>query len=82
MLTTAPFIVGNLWDVTDRDIDRLSISFMQQVFDEVAASDGSSGCTTAAWHLTMSRDSCKLRHVVGCAPVVYGLPVPFALLEK
>jgi separase len=33
----SPFVVGNLWDVTDKDIDRLSIACMKTAF-------GESGC--------------------------------------
>ena len=78
-MVSAPFVVGNLWDVTDRDIDRLSMCFMQQVFDEVGSEGNTSpeGEYTAPGSLSRARECCKLRHAVGCAPTVYGLPIPF-----
>lgn len=71
--------MANLWDVTDRDIDK----FSQSVFDKMhlTAKD------VATWHqreaneqtsivtaLAQSRDVCKLKYLTGAAPVVYGIP--------
>ena len=80
----SPCFVGNLWDVTDRDIDRLS----EQVFkklnldlshvpDKSSASTGllpiSAMSTVAA--VNASRDACTLKYLTGAAPVVYGIPM-------
>jgi separase len=64
----APCVVGNLWDVTDRDIDRYSTTLLELFLRN---NDGSSLASCVA----RSRDTCKLRYLVGCAPVCYGLPV-------
>lgn len=68
LIEGAPCVVGNLWDVTDRDIDRYAMSLLDAVF--VNSSDNS-----IAQSVAMARSACKLRYVVGCAPVCYGLPI-------
>ena len=74
----SPVLVANLWDVTDRDIDK----FAQAVFDrltltaagvEGAGSDGSFG-TSVVTAVAQSREVCKLKYLTGAAPVVYGIP--------
>ncbi|KAF9003465.1 hypothetical protein BDZ89DRAFT_1095795 [Hymenopellis radicata] len=78
MIAGCPTLVANLWDVTDRDIDK----FSQAVFDEMHLQSarikqwtpddqtGSSIVTAVA----KSRDVCKLKYLTGAAPVVYGIP--------
>ncbi|KAF8887051.1 peptidase family C50-domain-containing protein [Mucidula mucida] len=78
MVAGCPTLVANLWDVTDRDIDK----FSQAVFDEMHLESsrikqwtpdersGSSIVTAVA----RSRDVCKLKYLTGAAPVVYGIP--------
>lgn len=63
----APCVVANLWDVTDHDIDRFSISFLEDLFR--------GNRTTIAQSVTSSRDACKLKYLVGAAPVTFGIPV-------
>ncbi len=76
-----PVAVANLWDVTDRDIDR----FSQGVLSKWMASgpeEGSSGrqdtvkqivCVSAS--IACSRKACRLSSLIGAAPVCYGIPV-------
>ncbi|KAL6306065.1 peptidase family C50-domain-containing protein [Sparassis latifolia] len=85
MLAGCPTLVANLWDVTDRDIDK----FSQAVFDSLrlipsevnrwrpnetvdagSARDGVSAVTAVA----KARECCKLKYLTGAAPVVYGIP--------
>jgi peptidase C50-like protein len=61
----APAVVGNLWDVTDRDIDRFSIAVLQSWA-------GQGGDIARA--VQRSRGACNLSKAVGAAPVVYGMP--------
>ena len=62
----SPAIVAVLWDVTDRDIDRFTLALL----------DGWLGSHRELSDVIGSaRDECKLPHLVGAAPVVYGLPV-------
>jgi separase len=81
----APCVVGNLWDVTDHDIDRFSVSMLEHFLgrrgvekdDHNAAMSNNSlsvGKSLAA-SVSISRSACKLRYLVGCAPVCYGIPV-------
>lgn len=60
----APSVLGNLWDVTDRDIDR----FTDALFQSWA---GGESLGRAVLH---ARNACKMFHLVGAAPVLYGLP--------
>jgi separase len=71
LLAGAPFVVGNLWDVTDKDIDKLSLECMRLLLDEEE---------NVASALASSRKVCKLKFAVGCAPVVYGIPIKFSYL--
>lgn len=63
----APCVVGNLWDVTDKDIDRYCLSFMRKFLTEPGNSLPK--CVAEA------RSSCKMKHIIGLAPVCYGFPV-------
>lgn len=64
--------MANLWDVTDRDIDK----FTQGVFDELDFSGTRTRDeeTSVVRAVARSRDKCKLRYLTGAAPVVYGIP--------
>jgi separase len=73
LLAGAPFVLGNLWDVTDKDIDKLSIECMKSVFGAVD-DDKKPISGEVCEALVVSRNVCKLKNAVGCAPVVYGLP--------
>lgn len=73
LLAGAPLVVGNLWDVTDRDIDRVSMECMRLLFDPV---DGAKAAHQVPTAVVEARDACKLYYAVGCAAVCYGLPVP------
>jgi len=64
----APCVLGNLWDVSDRDIDRFCIEFMDKFF---------TGGKNVAQCVSESRGVCKMRYVVGAAVVVYGVPIVF-----
>ena len=77
LLSGAPWVIGNLWDVTDRDIDRLSVSCMEKVFDELATGVSSEQCGRLNVSLSLcdSREVCKLKSAVGSAAVMYGYPV-------
>ncbi|EQC30287.1 hypothetical protein SDRG_11864 [Saprolegnia diclina VS20] len=59
-------VVGMLWDVTDRDIDRLSLKLLNEWFG---------GETSLATALVIARRECKLQSLNGLAAVCYGLPL-------
>ncbi|KAJ1569123.1 hypothetical protein HK096_004134 [Nowakowskiella sp. JEL0078] len=72
-------VVANLWDVTDKDIDK----FTKTVFEhwgivESEIPEENKGDLVEA--VMLSRSSCTLGYLNGAAPVVYGIPVE--LLER
>ncbi|PVG00070.1 hypothetical protein CPB86DRAFT_782920 [Serendipita vermifera] len=79
LLGGCPLIVANLWDVTDRDIDK----FAQAVFNKLelepekvkryGKGEGVDGISVVT-AVSESRDACKLKYLTGAAPVVYGIP--------
>ena len=62
-------LVGNLWDVTDRDIDRFAEALLCAWL--AAAGEGSADVHSG---LEGARRACRLRALTGAAPVCYGLP--------
>ncbi|KAG5639575.1 hypothetical protein H0H81_012246 [Sphagnurus paluster] len=76
MLAGSPCLVANLWDVTDRDIDK----FSQNVFDKLGLTAsgskdwGKREGISVVDAVGQSRESCKLKYLTGAAPIVYGIP--------
>jgi separase len=77
LLFLSPTLVANIWDVTDRDIDK----FAQSVFDKLrlnsavnVAQPRSLVLTSVVTAIAQSRDLCKLKYLTGAAPIVYGIP--------
>lgn len=73
---SSPTLVANLWDVTDRDIDK----FSQAVFDELqltpeaVAQPPRADPKSVVTAVAQARECCKLKYLTGAAPVVYGIP--------
>jgi len=68
----------NLWDVSDKDVDKLSIECMSLTFKCNSSSEGDDGdAVSIAEGLARARKVCKLKNIVGCSPVMYGLPSHF-----
>ncbi|KAG5368838.1 Separin [Yarrowia sp. C11] len=72
MSAGCPSLVANLWDVTDKDIDKFGRQFLTRwgVLDDDSL-DTSMDCSMA---LSQSRNECLLRYLNGAAPVLYGIP--------
>ncbi|XP_072703553.1 separin isoform X1 [Ciconia boyciana] len=68
IMAGCPLVLGNLWDVTDRDIDRYAQALLQGWLR------GGSGAPLLAY-VAQARQAPKLKYLIGAAPVVYGLPV-------
>jgi separase len=64
----ASCVVGNLWDVTDRDIDAFAVNMLDRFSCDNAG-------VSLAECVAHARSACKLRYMTGCAPVCYGVPV-------
>lgn len=69
-----PFIMANLWDVTDADIDIFTMEFLKNWLVKEKGKKGSSK-RSVALDLSIARSKCKLPYLVGSAPVVYGIPI-------
>lgn len=86
---SSPALVANLWDVTDKDIDKFSETVFQKLgLDTIShpssdenSSDESTKEMTLAGAIATSREVCNLRYLNGAAPVVYGIPVRFTRLD-
>mmetsp|Transcript_181 Transcript_181/g.513 ORF Transcript_181/g.513 Transcript_181/m.513 type:complete len:1748 (+) Transcript_181:245-5488(+) len=70
LLSGVPSILANLWDVTDRDIDRFSVNLLDTWMDG-CSKDGTYSFAAASH----ARDSCRLRWLTGAAPIFFGSPV-------
>ncbi|XP_076604279.1 separin [Chaetodon auriga] len=68
LIAGCPFILGNLWNVTDRDIDRFTQALLESWLS------AGSGAPLLDF-MGPSRQATYLKHLIGAAPVVYGLPV-------
>ncbi|WVQ70354.1 uncharacterized protein L199_008581 [Kwoniella botswanensis] len=84
MVGGCPSLTANLWDVTDKDIDRLSSHVLKSLHLDSAHQPESKSRSNTLLPLSelstvaavnAARDECKLKFLTGAAPVVYGLPV-------
>jgi separase len=64
-------VLANLWDITDKDIDRLSVALFE---DWGLGSSNVSTNVSLCNSLTRARDACRMKFLVGSAPVIYGIP--------
>ncbi|RUS74486.1 hypothetical protein EGW08_017761 [Elysia chlorotica] len=67
LLAGCPTVMGNLWLVTDRDIDKLTVAMANEWFS-------TSDPVSLSHSLARARYACKLVGLNGFAPVIYGLP--------
>lgn len=80
-----PMLLVNLWDVTDKDIDKFTIETLTKWGfldgdDEIDLFDLSVESYTLAQCVSRSRDVCKLKYLNGAAPIIYGLPLSLELM--
>lgn len=64
-LDKCPLVIGTLWNVSDVDIDRFTLAML----DGLKEGDGD-----LLGLVARSRQVCKLRKLVGAAPVCFGVP--------
>lgn len=78
-LAGAPCLVANLWDVTDKDIDRITASVMDQLALEAGKlGDVSAKDVSVVQAVSKGRTAARLQYLTGAALVVYGVPVYMA----
>ena len=67
-----PMLVGNLWNVTDGDLDKFTVAMLKSwgLEEPKFRSTGRSICEA----VVSARQVCRLRYLNGAAPVVYGIP--------
>ena len=88
-------VVGNLWDVTDKDIDRFCVSALQRMtttFKEgeerkkdnkkktkgkraKQSEEEEEEVVDVLRTVALARNDCKMKYLIGAAPVCYGVPV-------
>ena len=82
VLAGCPALVANLWDVTDKDIDKFSSTLLEAWVDgkgSQASAAGERKARSLPEELPQARKACKLLYLNGAAPVCYGVPcVPVA----
>ena len=66
--------MGNLWDVTDKDIDRFSQALLGAWLEEGAQGTAGAGGRDVSAAVAAARAACRLPHLIGAAPVCYGIP--------
>ena len=90
-----PVAIGNLWDVTDRDIDRFAKTLLEKWLSEGKGegsmheaeaeqdssdiAQGSERLLCVSRSVSESRHVCRLPHLIGAAPVCYGVPTSVLL---
>ncbi|KAL9542009.1 hypothetical protein MBANPS3_008825 [Mucor bainieri] len=76
LLAGSPAVVANLWDVTDRSIDKLT-KYMLHSWGMLSPTTAKSTDKpkSLVQAVSESRNQCKLGYLIGAAPVVYGIPV-------
>lgn len=68
IMAGCPLFLGNLWDVTDRDIDRYTEALLQGWL-------GAGPGAPLLHYVSQARQAPRLKYLIGAAPVAYGLPV-------
>lgn len=82
MMAGCPAVVGTLWDVTDKDIDRFAGRafeewglFARGTFSQPNLDGDGRGHASLVEAVMMARGACKFRYLNAAAVVVYGIPV-------
>jgi separase len=75
----SPTVVGNLWEVTDKDIDQFAMRMLEDwgLLKEAVEVDGDDAVEmgpSIATCVAEAREECTLKYLNGAAPVVYGVP--------
>lgn len=73
----SPYVLGNLWDVTDKDIDKFSVSLFERSGLIKNLQGEVSGYQDVSHAVNDAREVCHLRYMNGASPVGYGLPIAF-----
>ncbi|GMG56238.1 unnamed protein product [Ambrosiozyma monospora] len=87
LLGGCPMLLANLWDVTDKDIDKFTFELLEKWgllvdYDSLDSfkmgllgDDDEDSNLDMATCIAQSRSVCKLKYLNGAAPILYGLPL-------
>ena len=84
LLAGSPCVVSNLWDVTDKEIDKVAQELLATWTEQDPTQFNTEACLNSQGMLRQhslcdllpqAREACKLRYLTGAATVCYGLPV-------
>ena len=80
ILAGCPCVVGNLWDVTIDDVQTFTETFINSWLNSTRSRNISiikEPSNNICKAIIKARNACKLSHLNGSAPVVYGIPLVF-----
>ncbi|ABO94714.1 Separase, putative [Ostreococcus lucimarinus CCE9901] len=80
LLAGAPIVIANMWDVTDRDIDRFSSRLLEQWLSYSMNESPEFQCASDA--VRVARYACQLKYLVGAAPIIYGVPTSICRTQE
>lgn len=80
LLAGAPIVIANMWDVTDRDIDRFSSRLLEQWLSYSTNESPEFQCASDA--VRVARYACQLKYLVGAAPIIYGVPTSICRTQE
>ncbi|KAK9354170.1 peptidase family C50-domain-containing protein [Lipomyces doorenjongii] len=80
LIAGCPLLVANLWDVTDKDIDKFSHEMFRlwglyDLASKETKKKVSAETYTIGDAMAKARDICNLKYLNGAAPVLYGIPL-------
>lgn len=74
LVAGCPMLVANMWDVTDKDIDKFSAGMLER-WGSFPPSNPGMKTMSISEAVMSSRDECNLKFLNGAAPIVFGLPL-------
>ncbi|KAI3654592.1 hypothetical protein MP228_000646 [Amoeboaphelidium protococcarum] len=88
IMANSPLVVGNLWDVTDKELDKLSVQILLRAgilknsdikgtYFESLQMEENCLVVSITQAVALSRDQVRLPHLTGASMICYGIPVKF-----
>ncbi|KAI9292414.1 hypothetical protein K502DRAFT_295387, partial [Neoconidiobolus thromboides FSU 785] len=67
-------VLGNLWDVTDKDIDLFTAATFENWGVQPFHKGDSGAKCSLSMAISKAREVCRLKYLIGAAPILYGIP--------
>ncbi|KAI3632270.1 hypothetical protein MIR68_009376 [Amoeboaphelidium protococcarum] len=88
IMANSPLVVGNLWDVTDKELDKLSVNILLRAgilknsdikgtYFESLQMEENCQVVSITQALALSKDQVRLPYLTGASMICYGIPVKF-----